>query len=242
VLLLQQLMLRRRLLDSEKQRLLLSHLMLWFLVRWKRVSTTAESMSDTVDPRVRRTRELLQQALENLLKTKEFEKISVQEIADAATVNRATFYDHYTDKFALLECLVARRFHELLAKRNVRFDGTCSSALQALVLAVCDFLAAVPNMEKQPVRQFEPHMESAVIAVVRRTILEGARKHAAGNGIPPVMIAATASWAIYGAAKEWIQDPNRRPAEEIVNMVAELVSPIMNAGQTPVQNSAGLTH
>lgn len=111
------------------------------------------------------------------------------------------------------------------------------------MLAVCDFLAAVPdNTEQQPVRQFEPHMESAVIAVVRRTILEGVRKHAAGNGIPPEMIAATASWAIYGAAKEWIQDSNRRPAEQIVDMVAGLVSPIMNAGQTPVQNDAGLTH
>jgi AcrR family transcriptional regulator len=201
-----------------------------------------ESRSDAVDPRIRRTRELLQQGLENLLKTKEFDKISVQEIADAATVNRATFYDHYTDKFALLECLVARRFYELLAKRNVRFDGTCGSALQALVLAVCDFLAAVPdNTEKQPVRQFEPHMESAVIAVVRRTVLEGARKHAA-DGIPAEMIAATVSWAIYGAAKEWIQDPNRRPAEEIVDMVARLVSPILNAGQVPVQNEVGLKH
>src|ERR1700751_1646367 len=147
---------------------------------------TAESIRDAVDPRIRRTRELLQQALENLLKTKEFDKISVQEIADAATVNRATFYDHYTDKFALLECLVARRFYELLTKRNVRFDGTCGSALRALVLAVCDFLAAAPdNMEKQPVRRFEPRMESAMIAVVRRTILEGARNHGAGNGIPP---------------------------------------------------------
>jgi AcrR family transcriptional regulator len=202
---------------------------------------SAESMSDAVDPRIRRTRELLQHALESLLKTKEFDKISVQEIADAATLNRATFYDHYTDKFALLECLVARRFYELLAKRNVRFDGTCGSALRALVLAVCDFLAAVPVTERQPVRRFEPHMESAVIAVVRRTILEGVRKHSAGSGIPPEMIAATASWAIYGAAKEWIQDPNRRPAEEIVEMVAGLVSPIMNVGQMPAPNNAGLT-
>lgn len=202
---------------------------------------SAEAISDTVDPRIRRTRELLQQSLENLLKTKEFDKISVQEIADAATVNRATFYDHYTDKFSLLECLVARRFHELLAKRNVRFDGTCGSVLEALVLAVCDFLAAMPDIEKRPVRRFEPHMELAVIAVVRRTILEGARKHPPENGIPAEMIAATASWAIYGAAKEWIQKPNRRPAEEIAGMVAELVSPVMHAGQTAVQNAMGVT-
>ena len=200
----------------------------------------AAGTSEGVDPRIRRTRELLLQGLENLLKTKDFDKISVQEIADAATVNRATFYDHYTDKFALLECLVARRFFELLAKRNVRFDGTCGSALQGLVLALCDFLAAAPEIENEPVRRFEPHMESAVIAVVRRTLLEGARRHASGSGVPPEMIAALVSWAIYGAAKEWIQDPNRRPAEEIVEMVAGLVSPILHAGQVPVQEKAGV--
>jgi AcrR family transcriptional regulator len=166
--------------------------------------------------------------LENLLKTKEFDKISVQEIADAATVNRATFYDHYADKFSLLECLVARRFFELLANRNVRFDGTCGAALRALVLAVCDFLAAASDSDKQPVRLFEPHMESAVIAVVRRTILEGAQKHPPANGVPPEMVAATVSWAIYGAAKEWIQSPNHEPAEDIVDTILRLVSPIMN--------------
>ena len=62
----------------------------------------ANSTCETVDPRIRRTRQLLQQALEKLLETKEFDKISVQDIADQATVNRATFYDHYADKSALL--------------------------------------------------------------------------------------------------------------------------------------------
>lgn len=78
-----------------------------------------------VDPRIRRTRHLLQQALEKLLESKEFEDISVQDITEAATVNRATFYDHYTDKFALLECMVATQFFGLLGERGVAFDGTC---------------------------------------------------------------------------------------------------------------------
>src|SRR6266567_9466143 len=107
----------------------------------------AETSCEVLDPRIRRTRQLLQQALENLLKLKVFDEISVQEIADAATVNRATFYDHYPDKSALLECLVASRFHQLLAERGVRFDGTCASALRAIALAVCDYLAGTPGQE-----------------------------------------------------------------------------------------------
>src|ERR1700691_5672448 len=113
----------------------------------------AEVCLETVDPRMRRTRVLLQQALAKLLETKEFHKISVQDIAEAATVNRATFYDHYTDKFSLLECMVGSRF-----------EGGCSSALRAIVQGVCDYLATAPGAEC--VRQL-PHMEAAVIAVVR---------------------------------------------------------------------------
>src|SRR5664279_6470193 len=102
---------------------------------------------EQVDPRVRRTRQLLHQALDKLLQTRDFESISVQDIAEAATVNRATFYDHYTDKFALLECMVGTRFGELLAARGVRFDGGCSSALRGMVQGVWDYLAAAPGME-----------------------------------------------------------------------------------------------
>src|SRR5450631_2026763 len=109
----------------------------------------AELCVETVDPRIKRTRVLLQQALGKLLETKEFDKISVQDIAEAATVNRATFYDHYNDKYALLECMVGCRFQELLAARGVKFDGACSSALRAMVLGVCDYLAALPHTECQ---------------------------------------------------------------------------------------------
>src|SRR5271169_1966247 len=95
----------------------------------------------TVDPRILRTRKLLQQALVNLMKEKEFDSISVQDIAESATINRATFYDHYPDKFALLECTVGSRFNDLLSQRGVSFNGTCDSALKSIVLGVCDFIA-----------------------------------------------------------------------------------------------------
>jgi len=180
---------------------------------------------ETVDPRIRRTRVLLQQALAKLLETKEFDKISVQDIAEAATVNRATFYDHYTDKFSLLECMVGSRFGELLAARGVRFEGGCSSALRAIVQGVCDYLATAPGAEC--VRQL-PHMEAAVIAVVRNMLLKGFTLHPPAAGVSPEMLAATLSWAIYGAAKEWVRTPNRVPSDEIVQTVMLLVEPILH--------------
>lgn len=181
----------------------------------------SESCQEILDPRIRRTRHLLHQALSALLETKEFEKISVQDIAEAATVNRATFYDHYPDKFALLQCMVGERFQELLSTRHVRFDETCSSALKAVVRCVCDFC------EQQ--RRLQPHMESAVIGVVRSIILGGLRQHSPASEVSPEIVATTISWAIYGAVKEWWQTPNRCPAEEFSNIVVKLVSPMFSA-------------
>ena len=60
------------------------------------------------DPRIVRTRKLLQGALGTLMRTKSFDGISVRDITEAATVNRSTFYDHYTDKYALLDVMSAK--------------------------------------------------------------------------------------------------------------------------------------
>jgi AcrR family transcriptional regulator len=181
---------------------------------------------EIVDPRIRRTRQMLRKSLHKLLAKKEFDEISVQDITEMATVNRATFYDHYTDKFALLECMVGADFNDLLAKRGVQFDEGCDSALRAIVVAVCDYLARMKGPDCR--RQFQPHMEAAIIGVVRRMFLEGLKRHPSKETPSPEMIAAAASWAIYGAAKEWAQTPDRCPAEKIADMVTALVSPILH--------------
>ena len=114
---------------------------------------------ERLDPRIRRTRQLLQEALRELLRKKEFDKISVQEISDAATLNRATFYAHYVDKFALLEELIRVSFLALLAQRNVQFDGGCSSAFNAIILAVCDYLAELQKTHSSNQHQFQPFFQ-----------------------------------------------------------------------------------
>jgi AcrR family transcriptional regulator len=196
------------------------------------------ALEKTLDPRILRTRKLLQQALVNLMKEKEFDSISVQDIAESATINRATFYDHYPDKFALLECTVGTRFNELLAERGINFTSTCSSALKAIILGVCDFIANSQQLCSEKGGQMEPHMESAIIAVVRRMVLEGLEQHPSRQPISPQMIATTASWAIYGAAKEWAQTPNRPPSHAVVDIIAALVSPVLALVETaphPIQ-------
>src|SRR5260370_1644516 len=96
--------------------------------------------AETTDPRILRSRQMLMEALARLLDRKEFDGISVQEIADEATLNRATFYLHYADKNALLQAMTAARFRALLARRDLTFT-TCDGALRAIALGVCDYRA-----------------------------------------------------------------------------------------------------
>jgi AcrR family transcriptional regulator len=168
---------------------------------------------------------MLHDGLAKLLPDKDFDKISVQEIVDAAGLHRATFYDHYPDKLALLECMVGARFNDLLLRRGVKFD-TCEGALKAIVQGVCDYLASAPGNNCESRRHLESYMESAVISVVRKMIIEGLQGHKAGGEFSAELVASTASWAIYGAAKEWLQTPDRCPAERIVPQIEQLVSPI----------------
>lgn len=50
-----------------------------------------------------RTRNLFKNALLRLLETESFAYISVKDIVETAEFNRTTFYNHYVDKFALLD-------------------------------------------------------------------------------------------------------------------------------------------
>jgi AcrR family transcriptional regulator len=68
-------------------------------------STGGKEMSskeEKLDPRVVRTRKLMRQAVVDLIPEKGFGAITVQDITDRATLNRATFYLHYRDKNDLL--------------------------------------------------------------------------------------------------------------------------------------------
>ncbi|HWY06171.1 MAG TPA: TetR/AcrR family transcriptional regulator [Candidatus Acidoferrales bacterium] len=189
---------------------------------------------ERLDPRIRRTRQLLQDALKRLLETKEFEKITIQDIAEAATLNRATFYAHYPDKFALLEELIRVSFLQLLDCRKVSFDGSCATAFQPIILAVCDYLAELQKSHSAKQHQFEAFVEGTVIDQLRVILMDGFQKHPVERNIPPELIAATASWAIFGAAKQWVNTPERVPAEQFAATAIDLVHPILMAGVVPV--------
>jgi AcrR family transcriptional regulator len=69
-------------------------------------------LTKKIDPRVKRTKEMLRQALLELIAEKGYESISVSDITKRAGLNRTTFYLHYRDK----EDLLFSSIKEILSK------------------------------------------------------------------------------------------------------------------------------
>lgn len=188
----------------------------------------ADEQNKELDPRIRRTRKMLQDALAKLLKEKDFEKISIGDIAEESTLNRATFYDHYPDKFALLSCLVAAQFQELIAERNIRFDG-CNGAIKNTAMGVCYYLEKTIRPGTSGDRHASSPMETAIVPVIRRMILEGFQHHPPRPEVSTALVSSMLAWAIYGAAREWAQSDERKPVPEIGETIEQLISPIWSS-------------
>ena len=179
--------------------------------------------TETTDPRILRSRRLLMASLERLLKKKEFEDISVQEITDDATLNRATFYLHYPDKSALLQAMTESRFRALIERRAITLTD-CNGALRAIALGVCDYLAETTGCPSQLVRM---SLEGSIIPVVEGMFKEGLALHGIAPGVDAALLATTAAWAVFGAARRWFQTPDRIPAEEMAARIETMVGPVL---------------
>jgi AcrR family transcriptional regulator len=190
------------------------------------MAESLQSATETTDPRILRSRRLLMDSLAKLLIKKDFEDISVQEIADEATLNRGTFYLHYPDKNALLQAMTGTRFRDLMERRAITFTD-CKGALRAIALGVCDYLAENTSCPGQLARI---PLESSIIPVVEGMFKEGISRHALAPGVDAGLLATTAAWAVFGAARRWLQTPDRIPAEEMAARIETMIGPVMFSG------------
>lgn len=179
------------------------------------------------DPRVVRTRGMLRTAFMSLLSEKSFEDVSVADVTERAGVNRATFYDHYTDKYGLLEDVIGEDFRGMLGRRMEGTGGTCQEGIKQLILAVCDFLTDLGSKCQKARALFGPLVESKIKGMVRGFLLEKLTAKNPELAVADLELKATmASWAIYGAALEWSCNPEQKTEKEVF---AERVRPLIMA-------------
>lgn len=183
-----------------------------------------------LDPRVIRTRQLLRNALISIIKEKGFESITVKEITERATLNKATFYLHYKDKEELLVKSTNQLIEELAEDIGfptvsaTEFTPTFMTELLTIVFkhfdSNADFYDVILNSIGTP----------PVIAAIQNPLEQLARQwyqHLSNhNTIPlvdPSMLLRFFSSGCIGLVQQWLHQPQRQPAEEMAEKFIHLI-------------------
>jgi AcrR family transcriptional regulator len=171
-----------------------------------------------VDPRVKRTRHLLQQAFWELMHEKGFSAISIQDIAERATLNRATFYAHFDDKYQLLDSIVQDQFHQRVTKHLPPIPKWEESTLRILIRGVLEFFREFHTCP--PSASLNPLVEQAVQRELYHlfvTWLNQAPTSEPARSVSKELLALTTSWAIFGAAGQWSRETQAMSAEHMTD-------------------------
>ena len=108
------------------------------------------------DPRVLRTRKLIIDSFITLSKKKDFNDISVKDITEEAMINRATFYNHFFDKYDLLEKVVSDK---------LSLNLNCSAQNQGMALeeTIKQIFSSLVTFEQSIERHRERQEETQTI-------------------------------------------------------------------------------
>jgi AcrR family transcriptional regulator len=156
-----------------------------------------------VDPRIRRTRTALREAVAALLRERSFDDITLHEIAQAAGLNRATIYKHYPDKFALLDALIADELRERIFAAIARCEPTGAAKLAAVLGATCECARWVATIGRADDRLLRPIAEARMLALVGRAVEFALDERVALPVVKRELAVAMGSAAICGAATAW---------------------------------------
>ena len=130
----------------------------------------------------RRTESAILEGTKSLIALHGISHISMIDIADASEVSRATLYNHYRDKNAVLEALVTLEVEKLvdLAERA----GTPADALETIskVISSDPALAAMREHDPELLIAIMSHAENPLYLILA-TCLYQATKSEAGTGL-----------------------------------------------------------
>lgn len=162
-----------------------------------------EDTADTarIDPRVVRTRQSIEDAFLKLMWRDGFEATTVRDITKEAGVNRATFYAHYEDKYALFNHVINKGLDEIIQTRLPEAATLSQDNLYHLVLALIEFFQrggedGCTTERDQPLRpMIESRVQERIAELLYKWLL--ATPNLALRTSPEIT-ANLLSWSIFG--------------------------------------------
>jgi AcrR family transcriptional regulator len=187
------------------------------------------------DRRIQRTQQLLEAALLSLIKEKEFDAISVQEIIDRANVGRATFYAHYDNKEDLLESgfeglLAALRERQREARSGDSDPDRRLLGFSRHLLAHADEHRDIfPAMVSKRGGALIQHLlRNLLLKVVREDVKEVAVQGGA-KSVPEEATVQFIAGGLFGLMMWWLGAKRRLSVEEVDGLFRRLALPALKA-------------
>jgi AcrR family transcriptional regulator len=178
------------------------------------------------DPRVKRTRQLLKQALADLLAEKAFHEITVQEITERATLNRVTFYAHFEDKYDLLSTWVRDYFVERLEATLPVSSPVSAENLRLLCRLVLVTLREMHDHQCRPSdTRYDPLGEAVVQDALYAFILDwlGSSQDDESPMTSVETLATVMSWTIFGAGMDWSRSAAPRQLDTFLDEIVAVL-------------------
>ena len=179
-----------------------------------------------LDPRVKRTRKVLKQAFTELLVEKTFADITVQDITERAEVNRATFYAHFDDKYALMDYAVRESLQEALENCLPDANALTLANLRMLSVTVNDFVGQFVG-HCHPGTHSEEQLRMAAQAqqYVYEVILSWLKTAKSIPEESATNIAAALSWVIFGVGFQSAIMRGKQSPEQLADQVIAFLTP-----------------
>jgi AcrR family transcriptional regulator len=184
-----------------------------------------------VDPRVKRTLKLLQRAFAELMAEKDFENLTVQDIVDRAEINRATFYLHFEDKFALLSYLVREAMRESIARRPIDERGFTPGNVRLLAEATVEFFEHYKchPSDRDTTRMLVALDVQQYLYDVLLEWIENARMSGARESVSPEGAAMTLSFVMAGLPLRRGRNNRAGLTDDQVDQMLEFLEPSLRA-------------
>jgi len=130
----------------------------------------------------RRTESAILEGTKSLIALHGVSNVSMIDIADASEVSRATLYNHYRDKSAVLEALITAEVERLVSLANRA--GTPADALETLSreISTDSALASMRQHDADLLIAIMSHAENPLYLVLAKCIYD-ATKSEAGTGL-----------------------------------------------------------
>ncbi len=179
-----------------------------------------------MDRRIRKTREAILEAFIGLMAEKDFEHITMNDIADRADINRGTIYLHYMDKFDLLDQCIETHLSQLFESCLVS-DDIAQSPSKDLLLRTFDYLEQHAFLYTTLlVNKGVPAFRNRLMAVMLQGLSEHIEISGINLGMNKEVMAQFLASAIVGVLEWWMTHSMPCPVTDMVDQLWSLLERI----------------